>query len=49
MYSYMPYKTLHIPIEDKELYYRLLELKAKWQADDWPEFLRKVIAHDNKN
>jgi len=35
-------KTLHIRVSE-ELYYKLVELKGKMKAKDWPDLLQKVI------
>lgn len=37
-----PFKTLHIPVSE-ELYFSLIELKGKMHAEDWPDFLSKVV------
>ncbi|MFB3766355.1 MAG: hypothetical protein ACE14P_14065 [Methanotrichaceae archaeon] len=42
-----PFKTLHIPVSE-DLYYSLVELKARWHADDWPGFLQKVAENARK-
>lgn len=39
-----PYKTLHVPVSE-DLYYELIQLKGKWKAQDWPDFLQKVVEH----
>jgi hypothetical protein len=37
-----PFKTLHIPVSE-DLYFELIELKGKYRAEDWPDFLKKVV------
>jgi len=37
--------TLHIVV-DEDLYYKLLELKAKMKAKSWRDFLGKVVKYE---
>ena len=40
----IPMKALNFNLED-EVYFKLLELKAKLHARDWQDFVRKVLEH----
>jgi len=37
-------KALNFNLED-EIYFKLVELKARLHAEDWQDFVRKVLEH----